>query len=46
MAEQLCEKALVLFKDIEHNGGFLSQLKNGIIQKKIKESAQKEQTQF
>ncbi|HXJ97832.1 MAG TPA: methylmalonyl-CoA mutase subunit beta [Gelidibacter sp.] len=43
---QLAEKALVLFKDIEQNGGFLHQLKEGIIQNKIKESATKEQEQF
>ncbi|GAA4280931.1 methylmalonyl-CoA mutase subunit beta [Gaetbulibacter aestuarii] len=46
LTEQLAEKALALFKDIEAHGGFLSQLKNGIIQKKIKESAVKEQEQF
>ena len=38
--------ALTLFKNIEVNGGFLSQLKEGTIQKKIKESAQKEQVLF
>ncbi|MDU8886540.1 methylmalonyl-CoA mutase subunit beta [Yeosuana sp. MJ-SS3] len=43
---QLAEKALLLFKDIEKNGGFLHQLKQGTIQKKIKESAAKEQEQF
>ena len=43
---QLGEKALILFKDIEKNGGYLSQLKEGTIQKKIKESAAKEQDQF
>ncbi|WP_460218822.1 methylmalonyl-CoA mutase subunit beta [Psychroserpens sp. MEBiC05023] len=43
---QLSDKALELFKDIEANGGFLSQLKEGKIQKKIKESAAKEQSQF
>ena len=37
------EKALKLFKDIEKQGGFLKQLKSGVIQKKIKEQAQKEQ---
>ena len=46
LTEQLAEKALALFKDIEANGGFLSQLKNGTVQKKIKESAAKEQEQF
>lgn len=43
---QISEKALQLFKDLEANGGFLSQLKSGTIQRKIKESAQLEQTQF
>lgn len=43
---QLSEKALILFKDIETNGGMLSQLKSGTIQRKIKESATLEQTQF
>ncbi|MEO6346865.1 MAG: methylmalonyl-CoA mutase subunit beta [Aquaticitalea sp.] len=46
LTAQLAEKALILFKDIEANGGFLHQLKEGIIQKKIKESAAKEQEQF
>ncbi|MEO5788999.1 methylmalonyl-CoA mutase subunit beta [Gelidibacter sp.] len=46
ITEQLAEKALVLFKDIEANGGFLQQLKEGTIQKKIKENAAKEQEQF
>ena len=43
---QLAEKALVLFKDIEANGGFLKQLKEGIIKRKIQESADKEQELF
>lgn len=46
LTKELAEKALSLFKDIEKNGGFLSQLKEGTIQKKIKESAQKEQSLF
>jgi len=46
LTEQLAEKALALFKDIEANGGFLSQLKEGTIQRKIKESADKEQADF
>ena len=46
LTEQLAEKALVLFKDIEANGGFLHQLKEGTIQRKIKESAAKEQADF
>ncbi|WP_027137029.1 methylmalonyl-CoA mutase subunit beta [Gaetbulibacter saemankumensis] len=46
LTEQLAQKALDLFKDIENNGGFLKQLKNGTIQRKIKESANKEQQLF
>ena len=46
LTKQLGEKALALFKDIENNGGFLSQLKEGTIQRKIKESADKEQADF
>ena len=46
ITNQLSEKALDVFKDIENNGGFLSQLKAGTIQRKVKESASKEQQQF
>jgi methylmalonyl-CoA mutase len=46
ITNQLAEKALELFKDIEANGGFLKQLKEGTIQRKINESADKEQQQF
>ena len=46
LTKQLAEKALELFKHIEANGGFLKQLKEGTIQRKIKESANKEQEQF
>ncbi|WP_296312724.1 methylmalonyl-CoA mutase subunit beta [Winogradskyella sp. UBA3174] len=46
ITEQLSVKALELFKDIEANGGFLQQLKEGTIQRKIKESAAKEQADF
>ncbi|MDG1729871.1 MAG: methylmalonyl-CoA mutase subunit beta [Algibacter sp.] len=46
LTSQLSEKALELFKNIESNGGFLKQLKQGTIQRKIKESATKEQNQF
>jgi methylmalonyl-CoA mutase len=46
LTTQLAEKALDLFKDIERQGGFLSQLKAGTIQRKIKESANKEIEQF
>ncbi len=43
LTQQLAQKALELFKDIEHKGGFLKLLKTGVIQKKIKDHAQKEQ---
>lgn len=46
LTEQLAEKALLLFKDIELNGGFITQLIEGNIQKKIVESAKKEQELF
>ncbi|WP_054851561.1 methylmalonyl-CoA mutase subunit beta [Olleya sp. ITB9] len=46
LTSQLADKALIIFKDIEANGGFIAQLKEGSIQKKIKESAAKEQEQF
>ncbi len=46
LTSQLCEKALDIFKDIESNGGFFKQLKDGTIQRKIKESAIQEQQQF
>ncbi|WP_372755498.1 methylmalonyl-CoA mutase subunit beta [Mariniflexile sp.] len=46
LTQQLAEKALILFKDVENNGGFLRQLKEGTIQRKIKENASKEQQQF
>jgi methylmalonyl-CoA mutase len=46
LTNQLAEKALITFKEIEKSGGFLKQLKAGIIHKKIKESAQKEEESF
>lgn len=46
LAEELAGKALHLFKEIEKGGGFLQQLKDGTVQKKIKESAEKEQQLF
>jgi len=46
LTAQFAEKALEIFKEIEQGGGFLKQLKEGIIQQKISESAQKEQEQF
>jgi methylmalonyl-CoA mutase len=46
LTDQLAEQALRLFKSIEGDGGFLKQLKTHTIQRKIKESAQKEQLLF
>ena len=46
ITNQLAEKALAIFKDIEKGGGFLKQLKDGVIQRKIAESATKEQEKF
>lgn len=46
LAKQMADKALELFKDIERSGGFLKQLIEGTIQRKIEESATKEQMQF
>lgn len=46
LTEQLSEKALVLFKEIEAKGGLISQLIEGNIQRKIQENAQKEQDLF
>lgn len=46
LTRQIAEKALDIFKDIEKSGGFLKQLVEGTIQRKINESAQKEQSQF
>ena len=46
ITQQLAENALEIFKLIENGGGFLAQLKEGTVQRKIKESALKEQEQF
>ena len=46
ITQQLAQKALEIFKQIEQGGGFLKQLKEGVIQRKIKESADKEQQLF
>ena len=46
LTNQLAEKALTLFKDIEANGGFLKQLNEGIIKRKIQESADASQDLF
>ena len=46
LTNQLAKKSLLLFKKIENNKGFISQLFKGTIQRKIKESATKEQHSF
>ncbi len=46
LTQQLAEKALALFKELESTGGFLAKLGEGNIQKKIAESAEKEQHLF
>ena len=46
LTEQLAQKGLLLFKEIEENGGFISQLIEGNIQNKISESGAKEQELF
>ncbi|WP_335965960.1 methylmalonyl-CoA mutase subunit beta [Galbibacter sp. PAP.153] len=46
ITDEMAEKALTLFKQIESGGGFLQQLKDHVIQKKIKENALKEQQAF
>jgi methylmalonyl-CoA mutase len=46
LTQQLAEKALILFKEIEKNGGFLILLKKGEINQKINENALKEQNLF
>ncbi|CAM1373318.1 Methylmalonyl-CoA mutase [Tenacibaculum litopenaei] len=46
LTQQLVQKALEIFKQIEKGGGLLKQLKEGTIQRKINESAQREQADF
>jgi methylmalonyl-CoA mutase len=46
LTDQLAEKALHLFKNLEASGGFLKGLKQHTIQKKIKEQADKDQQLF
>lgn len=46
ITKQMAEKSLALFKEIEQSGGFLKQLKEGIIQRKVTENAKKEQELF
>jgi methylmalonyl-CoA mutase len=46
LTEQMAEKALIIFKQIEEGGGFIKQLKEGNIQRKLKENSTKEEAQF
>lgn len=46
LTQELAEKALLVFKEIEMGGGFLKALKEGTIQRKIAESATREQGLF
>jgi len=46
LTQQLAEKSLALFQELETNGGFIQQLKDGAITRKIQESAAKEQALF
>jgi methylmalonyl-CoA mutase len=46
ITQQMAEKGLMLLKEIESAGGFIIQLMEGTIQKKIQESAAKEQELF
>ena len=46
VTQELASKALALFKQIEEGGGFIKQLHQANIQKKIKESADKQQELF
>ena len=46
ITQQLADNALIIFKQIETNGGFLKQLKAGTIQKKIHDNAAKEIKEF
>lgn len=46
VTHQMAQAALDLWKQLEASGGYLVNLKKGILQKKIKEAAQKEQDLF
>ncbi len=46
ITHQLAEKSLNIFKHIEKGGGFLKQLKEGVIQRKIVQSAKNESDKF
>ncbi len=46
IAVRLAEKALALFKQLEAGGGYLNKLKDGTVQRKIAQMAEKEQALF
>lgn len=46
LTHQLAAQALQLFKELESEGGLVAKLKDGSIQRKTKESAEKEQALF
>jgi methylmalonyl-CoA mutase len=46
LTHEMADKALDIFKQIEQGGGFVTQLKDGVIQKKINQSAGEEQEKF
>jgi methylmalonyl-CoA mutase len=46
LTNELAENSLAIFKQIEKGGGFLKQLKEGIIQRKINAVAQQEDIDF
>lgn len=46
LTQEMAGKALEIFKDIEKGGGFVTQLVEGKVQKKILESANAEQEEF
>ena len=46
ITKQIAEKSLAIFNEIEKGGGFLKQLKEGTIQRKIVENSKREQLQF
>jgi methylmalonyl-CoA mutase len=46
ITNQLAEKGLALFQQLEKKGGFLKLLKDGVLQQKITEKARKEHAKF
>jgi methylmalonyl-CoA mutase len=46
LVDEFAKKSFKLFKELDCKSGFLDHLKNGIIQRKIKENAAREQTNY